>query len=475
MSGCTSTSLKAFLGIALLAASACTTVGPNYRAPMAAQLSIPSGYAANAPAAAPDPSKRMTWWTQFNDPILDQLIGRALGANLDLEVARARLRQARESAVQAQAERLPTVTGSAGAGETLDAHGRRSTSYSLGTDASWEADLFGGVSRSIEAARAQAQSSSYDLAAVQVSLIGEVVTNYVNARLAQQHAILARQNLSMADDNLQIARWRLQAGLVSSLDVEQARGARAQIAATIPVYEQNFSSAAYRIGVLTGQAPGALMDILNQPEPLPIAPTAIAAGIPADTLRDRPDVRAAERTLAAETARIGVAEANLYPGLNLSGNIGTTALSLGGLIDAITGSLFASLTQTIFDAGRTRSQVRSQQAAAQAALATYKQTVLTSLEDVENGLVALQTAERRLAQFEEALDAAHNQAILARSEYRSGLTDFQTLLEAERALISARDGALTSRADEVLAVVQLYRALGGGWNPDAASVVGHTR
>lgn len=458
----------------LLTASACATVGPNYRAPAEAQLGVPPRYTAQA-STAPRPTDLMSWWTQFSDPLLNQLIGRALGANLDLRVARARLLQARESVIQAQAGRLPTVSGSAGAGETIDANGRRSTAYSLGADASWEADLFGGVSRSIEAARAEAQSSGYNLAAVQVSLIGEVVTNYVDARLAQQHAFLARQNLSIADDNLQIARWRLQAGLVSSLDVEQARGARAQIAATIPIYERSYSSAAYRIGVLTGQAPGALIDLLNRPAPLPQAPTSIAAGLPADTLRQRPDVRAAERTLAAETARIGVAEANLYPGLKLSGNIGTNTLSLGGLIDAITGSLFASLTQTIFDAGRTRSQMRSQQAAAQAAFAAYKQTVLTALEDVENGLVALHTAERRLAQFEEALDAAQNQAILARSEYRSGLTDFQTLLEAERALISARDGALASRADETLAVVQLYRALGGGWNPEAAPAVEHAR
>jgi outer membrane protein TolC len=144
------------------------------------------------------------------------------------------------------------------------------------------------------------------------------------------------------------------------------------------------------------------------------------------------------------------------------------------LVSAITASLFTTLTQTIFDAGRTRSQVRSQKAAAQAAFATYKRTVLTALEDVENGLVALETARQRLTQFEVALDAAQNQAILARSEYRSGLTDFQTLLEAERSLITARDGALTSRSDEALALVQLYRALGGGWNPEApAPAVDH--
>lgn len=460
---------KPLVAVALLSSVACTPVGPNYRAPAVAELNVPPSYLGQSPT----PGSRAalaTWWTSFNDPLLNELIGRALGANLDLAVAQARLLQAREAVIQAQAGRLPTISATGSAGQTLDTNGRRSGNYSLDADASWEADLFGGVRRSVEAARAQAQSSTYNLVGVQVSLIGDVVSNYVDARLAQQRAVLARQNLSMADDNLQIARWRLQAGLVSSLDVEQARGLRAQIAATIPIYEQNFSSAAFRLGVLTGEAPGALVERLKQPAALPQVPTFVAAGIPADTLRQRPDVRAAERTLASETARIGVAAASLYPDLRLSGNIGTSALTLAGLIDVVTGSLFTTLTHTIFDAGRTRSRVRTQQAAAQAAFATYKRTVLTALEDVENGLVALRTAEQRLAQFEVALDAAQNQALLARAEYRSGITDFQTLLEAERSLITARDGALTSRADENLAVVQLYRALGGGWSPEPAAL-----
>jgi outer membrane protein TolC len=191
----------------------------------------------------------------------------------------------------------------------------------------------------------------------------------------------------------------------------------------------------------------------------------VAVGIPADTLRQRPDVRSAERTLAAATARIGVAQAQLYPGLRITGNIGTAALTPGGLFNAVTGGLFAGLTQTIFDGGRLRSQVRAQRAVAQGAYASYRQTVLTALEDVENGLVALQSAKTRHAQFLIALDAANNTAILARSQYRAGLTDFQTLLESERSLVSARDGVSSSRADEALALVRLYRALGGGWDP----------
>jgi multidrug efflux system outer membrane protein len=210
-------------------------------------------------------------------------------------------------------------------------------------------------------------------------------------------------------------------------------------------------------------------------KPIPKGPRDVAVGIPADTLRQRPDIRAAERGLAAATARIGVAEAQLLPDLRLTGNIGTSAFSIGGLFDAITGGIFSSLSQTLFDGGRLRSQVRSQRAATEAALATYHQSVLTSLEDVENALLALRAARARQVQFAIALDAASNSALLARTQYRSGLTDFQQLLETERSLVSARDGIAGSRGDESLALVQLYRALGGGWDPDAAPLTGSSQ
>lgn len=454
-----------------LFAAACSS-GPDYRAPAPASLGVPDRYY-GAAGEAVSPQELAAWWRQFGDPLLDRLISQAMAGNLDLAVAAARLRQARESVVQARAGRFPTVDASGGVGQSFDTDGNSDTNLSLGADAAWEADLFGGISRGIEAARADEQGAAFDLAAVQVAIVGEVATNYVEARLAQARLANARDTLGITDENLEIANWRLQAGLVSSIDVEQARGQRAQTAASIPLLEQSFASATYRLAVLTGQAPGAVTAALNAAQPIPEAPEAIAVGIPADALRQRPDVRSAERDLAAATARIGVAEAQLRPGLRLSGNIGTSALSVGGLLDAITGSIFASLGTPLFDGGRLRSQVRSQQAVTDAAYATYRQSVLTALEDVENGLVALQTAQRREREFDVALDAANNQALLARSSYRAGLTDFQTLLEAERALISARDGVSSSRADRALAVVQLYRALGGGW--DAAAPPQGTR
>lgn len=451
-----------------LSLSACATVGPQYRAPDTATLRVPSSYQGGASAA--EPADLARWWEQFGDAELDRLVERALAGNLDLVVAEARLRQAREAIVQARAAGLPNVGASGSAGRSFDSDGADRSSLSLGGDASWEVDLFGGIRRGVEAARADAAASGYSLAAVRVALIGDVVANYIQLRLAQQRLLTARDTLRIADDNLEIAGWRVRAGLVSSLDVEQARGQRAQTAASIPTLESNVAGAAYRLAVLTGEAPGALVAALGEPKPIPTGPDAIAVGIPADTLRQRPDVRAAERDLAAQTARIGVAEADLYPGLRLTGNIGSSALSLGGLFDAVTGGIFAGISQTLFDGGRLRSRVRSQEAAADAALATYRQSVLGALEDVENGLVALKAAQDRQREFAIALDASNNQAILARSQYRAGLTDFQTLLEAERALLSARDGVSSSTADRALAIVQLYRAMGGGWTPLDAGV-----
>jgi NodT family efflux transporter outer membrane factor (OMF) lipoprotein len=454
-----------------LALSACT-LGPNYRAPAPGTLQVPDTYSQRGAQA--EPADLSHWWDQFNDPLLTRLIGEASASNLDLAVASTRLVQARESLVQARAGLVPEAGASASVGRTFGS-GDNHTTFSVGADASWEVDLFGRIRRGIEAAGADAEGVYYDREALRVAIAGELATNYIQARLTQERLALARDTLAIADDNLQIAQWRVQAGLASSLDSEQARAARAQVAATIPSLEQNFASATYRIAVLTGRAPGTLTAELSQVKPVPRGPHDVAAGIPADTLRQRPDVRSSERALAAATARIGVAEAQLYPALRLSGNIGTSAFSLGGLFNSVTGGILGGLTQTLFDGDRLRSQLRSQQAATEGALASYRQSVLTALEDVENALAALNAARQRQVEFTTALDAANNSAILARIQYRSGLTSFDQLLDAERSLVSARDGLASSRADESLALVQLYRALGGGWDPNTSPDIGTTR
>ena len=461
-------------------------VGPNYSAPPTAAVGASGAY--RTTAAPADAVDLTVWWRQLNDPLLTDLIGRATAANLDIAVSQARLRQARESLIQARASLFPSLTGSAGitqnatvapesslgggAFTVLTGGASSSTQLSVGPTVSWQVDIFGGVRRSVEAARANAEVAEFNLAGVRTSAAGEVATNYIDARLAQARLAIARDTLKNQDDNLQIARWRVQAGLTSSTDVEQARAQRAQTAATIPLLESSFASAVNRLGVLTGQAPGALRETMEKVEPIPRGPDAVAVGIPADTLRQRPDVRAAERSLAAATAQIGVAQAQLYPSLSINGSLDATASRIGGLSQFGAGSLFAGLTQTIFDAGRLRSEVRSARAGADSALATYKQTVLGGLEDVENAMQALNSAEARQVALAEALDASNNATLLARSQYRVGLTDFLTLLQSEQSLLSARDSLASAQSDQALALVQLYLALGGGWRPTAPESIG---
>lgn len=445
-------------------------VGPDYRPATAGQLGVPEGYSVPADAAPREDLTR--WWTRFDDPLLQRLVASAASSNLDVAQAVTRLRQARESLVQARADLLPGVSGSAGwsrnfniAGGTA---GGANDSFSLGADASYQADLFGGTRRGIEASRAQYQASGYNYAAVLISTQGEIARNYMLARQAQANLANARAALAIQDENLQIAGWRVQAGLVSSLDQEQARAARAQTAASVPTLEASYNGAVGRLGVLTGQAPGALKAEMEAALPIPRGPDTVGVGIPAETLRQRPDVLAAERSLAAATAQIGVAQAQLYPALRITGSIDTGATALSRIAEVITGGLFAGLSQLIFDGGRARAQVRSSEAAADGALLAYKGIVLAALEDVENAIVALRTAQAREREYTVALDAANNTAILSRSQYQAGLTDFTTLNQAEASLLSARNGLVQAQADQATALVQLYVALGGGW--DSAAV-----
>lgn len=457
----------------VLAIAACAA-GPDYRAPVPAALSVPANWSVPADQSAQGSLAR--WWERLNDPLLTRLIDEGAKSNLDLATALSRLRQAREALVQARSGNLPTIGGSGSAvrNETSagtqfnvpGANGNRvaGTAFSLGLDASYQADLFGGRARGIEAARTAAEASRFDYGAVMLSVSSEIANNYLIARLQQMQIANARRSLANLDDNLQIARWRNQAGLAGSLDVEQARGQRAQTAASIPQLENGLNQSVSRLGVLLGGPPGMLRADLAAPAPIPTNPNAIPAGIPADVLRQRPDVRAAERQLAAATARIGVAQAQLYPALSLGGTLSTNASAVGSLLKIVSGQIFANLAQTIFDNGRLRSQVRAQQAAADGAFATYKQTVLGALEDVENAAVSLRSADQRRSDFTTALDAANNSAIIARIQYRSGLIDFTSLLNTENQVITSRNGLAQAQSDHVAAAVQLYTALGGGWD-----------
>jgi len=448
--------LGALLSSCTISASAAPVIDPG--------IPLPATYAqASVPGAGGDLAE---WWHGFDDPLLTELVVRAADGNPDVAVARAQLQQARQSLVQARAGWLPTLGATAGENHAVNsAQGMTAATdaLSLGIDAAWQADLFGGTSSAVRASRAGAQSAAFRLEAVRTAIAGELATNYIALRLAQARLAIARDTVQSQDDNLAVARWRAQAGLVADIDVEQARAQRAQTAATIPQLQAGLAGAIHRIGVLTGQPPEALIARLEPDAPIPQGPDGVAVGIPADTLRQRPDVRGAERDLAAASAQIGVARAKLLPSLNLGGTIGTQGSTISTLTSLVNGTFFVSLAQTLFDGGQRRAGLRSARAGADAALATYRKTVLGGLEEVENGLAALAAARRRQSELAEALDASTRATTLARSRYRAGLTDFVTLLQSEQTLLSARDAEASARADQATALVQLFLALGGGW------------
>lgn len=432
-------------------------------APPVPDVAVPADWALADPA--PVGLDLADYWTRLDDPLITALVEQAIAQNLDLAQSAARLDQARAQLRQARAAFLPSLSGSGGVSRDVGDFAADEFSFSLGADASWEMDLFGQISGNVAAAEADLAASGYSLADLQRAIVGQVAISAINARSISQQLEIARNTLAYQDDNLQIARWRNQAGLVSSLDVEQARTQRAQTAATIPSLESSLASTANAISTLIGEPPGRVLDAFLPPEPVPEPAQLAGFEAPAEVLRRRPDVRAAEASLISSTARIGVARAQLLPLVRLTGNIGTNAVGLENLFDTITGGFFAGVSQLIFDGGRTQAQIDSAEAAARGALAAWEQTILFALEDVETAAVDQRSANERVLLAAEAVDAATNSAILARSQYQAGLTDFRTLLTAENQLLSARNQLVAARADRASAFVRLTQALGGGWAP----------
>lgn len=451
----------------MLAIAGCAGVRPDIPEPTVA---IPADWtndgadSASAPIAV-DPG---AYWRRLGDPLLTHYVEQAIIANRDLAQSAARLDQARSTLRQARARFLPNVTTSAGATRDLGDLRREGVPISAGVDASWEADLFGHISNNVAASRADLLAAGYGLADLQRLVVGQVALATIEGRAIAAQLAIARDTLAYQDENLQIARWRVQAGLVSSLDVEQARTQRAQTAATIPALESALAANGNAISTLIGEPPGAVLAQFQadgagvMPQPVELAGFAPPAGV----LRRRPDVRGAEESLVAATARIGVARAQLLPLVRLTGNIGPGTATLGNLFDTVTGGLFAGVTQLIFDGGAARAGVEGAEAAARGALAAWEQSILTALEEVESAAADRRAAGERVLINEEAVDAASNSAILARSEYQAGLTDFRTLLTAESQLLSARNQLVSAEADRAGAFVRLAQALGGGWVPE---------
>jgi NodT family efflux transporter outer membrane factor (OMF) lipoprotein len=429
------------------------------------EVAVPTAWASAAasPGGAPHPLAR--WWESFNDPQLVTLVSQALQANTSVLSAQSALQQARALRDVSSANRYPRVNASGSAQRSQSGSNDAVDTFQAGFDASWELDVFGANRSARQASAADASAAEATLADVQVSIAAEVAVSYIELRGLQARLAIARTNLANQTETQQITAWRTQSGLASSLDLEQATAASAQTRAAIPALDAAAATAQHRLAVLTGQAPGALQAVLSVPGPLPQASGNLALAIPAQTLRQRPDVQAAEHRVSAALARVSQADAARYPSFQLSGALGLSAGTPGALFSAATAanSLLARISVPLFDAGAAKAQVRAQEAALEQARVGYQATVLTALQDVEDALVALQGNRERLAHLQVAADAAGNADLLARQRYASGLIDFRSVLETQRTLLSTQDSVESTRASLSADHVRLYKALGGGW------------
>jgi len=452
-------------------------VGPDYVRPeSAAPDAWRTPLAGGLAALPPDQAALARFWTTLGDPMLDQLVEQALVHNYDVAQAEARLRQTRALRDFAIGAFFPHITGNAG-GQHSQATGRQTsnsisvTNYFATLDASWEIDVFGRLRRGLEAANADRDAAVENLRDVQVSLVAELALTYVDARALQERLRIAEATRASQSETFDLTDWRAQAGLTTELDVERARSALATTEAVIPTLETALAADMNGIAILVGAPPGDLTALLAPPEPIPVTPLEVAVGVPAETLAQRPDVRRAERDLAAETARVGVVTADAYPSLNALGSIGLEALSPPGLLEAgaKTATLAVSASQTLFKGGQVIATIQAQEAVRDEVLASYQATVLSALNEVENALVAYAQEQDRRKALAEGTAAAERALVLAQDQYGSGLIDFQVVLDAQRSLFLLQDQLAASEGQVTSNLVRLFKALGGGWTPGTTS------
>jgi multidrug efflux system outer membrane protein len=367
---------------------------------------------------------------------------------------------------------LPTLDTSASAGRSKSGNNSSVNNFSAGLDASWELDIFGANRSGLSASEATAQASEASLGNVQVSITAEVALNYISLRNTQARLVIANSNLTSQLETLQITEWRTQAGLVSSLDAEQAKVSAELTRAIIPPLQTSIAQFNHALAVLTGQPPAALLQQLSVVNPVPQATNDFALNFPAETLRQRADVRAAEYKVTADLAKLAQTDAARLPNFSLSGSLGLSALTLGSLTSgsSVLSSLLANVAMPLFDGGSRRAKVRAQEAVLAQTRLTYKATVLTALQEVEDALVALRGDIQRVSRLKLASEAASNAALMARQRYDSGLADFQVVLETQRSLLSTQDSVASANADVSSDHVRLYKALGGGWQASQAEI-----
>lgn len=453
----------------------CVSVGPDYKAAPVEPVTLQGA----ADAAFTNLPPVASWWAQFDDPVLGRLVHDALGDNLDLQIAMARVRAARAVFTEQRLDQLPhiTVGGSQDRRKQPDAllGGERvsSETYQLGFDAGWELDLFGRQRRAAEAARADLGAERDNLADAQVMVAAEVARNYFELRGSQKRIAVARDTLRNLRETQRLTETRLALGAGSELDVQSSRARLKAIEADIPLLEVAEVQSRHRLAVLLGQRPGAL-DAVLQPRAVPAFAKALPLGDTSNLLRQRADVRMAERRLAAATARVGVATADLFPRISLSGFVGFLGGDASGLVNGNNKawSLTPSISWAAFDFGSVRARLRASKAQADGAAAEYEQAVLLALEDTENALTRYAKQQARLGIVAEQAQAARKAESLAQLRYREGSEDFLALLDAQRNQLAADDALAAAEASVNVSVVAVYKAL-GGWagQPGPALVV----
>jgi len=427
-------------------------------------------HAAGFPVASPQ-RDLSRWWGRFDDPTLTRMIGTVLTHNRDLATARARVRESRANRDATASVLFPELQGAmTGRSNAVrsDTSGQTSShGYSAGLNASWEADLFGKNRTSLLAADSEVGAAEENLHTVQASLASEAAQSYLDLRLAEERMRVLQASLKSREETYQLTTWRQQAGQIDQLEMQQAKTSLEQARAAVPALEQALAQTRNRLTLLAGQTPGSLDGLLGaKGRGIPSPSTGLALGIPADAIRQRPDVRSAGHRWVAAVQRTQAARLERLPSLDLAGTLGLNSASGSKLFnpETATAGVIVGLTSPIFDGGRIRANIEAKNAAEEQAMNAYETSVLQALSDVEDALIACRRSGERLATLETAVVSAREAATLANQRYRAGVADLITVLDAQRAELSVEEGLVSARADRSTAYVQLYKALGGGWS-----------
>ena len=450
--------------LSALMASGCAMLGPDFQQPSAPVES--NWLEVNDPMVSSEPPADPKWWqTAFQDPVLDELVEMALQENLTLRSAALRVLQSQQQLAIAIGNQYPQQQQATGLASREKSNTVIFNDYSLGFNLSWEVDFWGSFRRQVESASAELDASVAEYDGALVSLLSQVAQNYILIRTFQAQLEVARHNIKLQQESLRIARAKFNAGEVSELDADQAEALLNNTIASVPALETSLQQVKNSLAILLGKPPQDLNYLLGEKGAIPTPPATIAVGMPQNLIRQRPDIRTAERQLAAQSAQIGVAVTELYPAFSIGGSIGSTAMKTGDLFtsDSGTWNLFGAFQWNILNYGRLRSNVRLQDALFQQLLVDYQNTVLSAQGDVENAIVAYLKSYQQLASYQLAADASKRSVAASTAQYQNGLIGFNTVISTLSADAQQQDVLTSTRGTVATNLVQVYRALGGGW------------